>query len=202
MPKVLAMNHQLSNAEVLHWLKQKRLQHDQEDADDRSAGKTPSTRPSNYARALEKHEHHLTSASYPYVANPSAYEGKNQDDSVHRFGDVHMTKIQEPLLEKYKTAIRDKLMTVKEAQDKLAVEQEQKELTDAELLMVHNHAPMAAEMLQPMIEDWEKRFSYEEMEVLVECIKGVFRADEMRAKEEERDGEPEPVPTPSDEQLR
>ncbi|KAK3708021.1 hypothetical protein LTR37_011714 [Vermiconidia calcicola] len=185
--KVLDMNHQMSNAEVLHFVKKKRQQHDQEDSEARAQGATPAPRPENFLNALEKHERHLTSDAYPYVKNPSAYEGKNQDASQAKFGDAHMEKVQAPLFESYKEKIRQKLLTVKEAQDKLGADQDKKELTETELLMIHNHAPTCVEMLQPMIEEVDDRFTAEELEAIVECIKEVYRVDELKAVREESD---------------
>ena len=192
MVKVIGeMDHYMSNAEVLTWMKNKRKQHAREDADDREQGITPTPRPQNLVDSLKKHERHLKSSHYPYEKNPSAYEGTNQDRSVHDFSEATMQKIQVPLVEDYRTAIKAKFKTVKEAQDELEVLQEKKELTEMEILMIHNHAPTSVETLQPMIEDIEKRFTEKEQEMLVECIKDVYRADEMKAAVEKAEKEPE-----------
>lgn len=179
----------MSNAEVATFLKNKRAQHAREDTEDRAAGITPTTRPQNFMRSLEKHENHLKSDAYPYEKNPSAYEGDNAEESIHKFGDEHMKRIQEPLAQKYKDAIKKKLMTVHEAQAKLEVEQEKKELTEPELLMIHNHAPQCLEILQPMIESSEERFTRDELESMVEAIQDVFRVDQLRAQKNAKENE-------------
>ena len=176
--KVLDTDHVMSNAEVRDWIKKKRNQHKREDDEDKAKGLEPAPRPQNSLDSLEKHERHLNSDAYPYAKNPSAYEGKNADISLKQFSETHFEKIQDPLTEKYKDLIRQKLLSVKEAQKQLEVEQEKKDLTETELLMIHNHAPTCVEMLQPMIESWEERYSVEEMEKIVECVEEVYRADE------------------------
>lgn len=175
--KVLETNHPMSNAEVLHWIKQKRTQHEQED---KNSSSNTATRPQNYLDSLDKHERHLTSDAYPYIKNPNAYESTNQDTSIHKFGEAHMKKIQIPLVEKYKEEIRLGRKTPQQAQKELAGKQDEKELTEAEILMLFNHAPLCVEMMQPMIENVDERFSNEEQEALVECVREVFRVDEMR----------------------
>lgn len=185
-PKILNLDHVFSNAEVLQWTEQKRAQHAREDAEDRAAGITPKPRPANFMRMLEKTERHLTSDAYPYVKNPSAYKGDNQHDSVHKFSDAKFDRIQKPIFERYKEAIRKGLMSTDEAKQKMGAEQEKKELTETELLMVCNHAPTCVEMLEPMIEEVEERFTKEELQIIVDCINEVLRADELKAKRKER----------------
>ena len=178
--KILDLDHVMSNAEVLEWTKRKRAQHDREDEQDRTKGINLTHRPKNLIESIEKHERHLTSDAYPYVKNPTAYNGaENQSLSQKKFSDATMEKIQVPIYEKYKDMIRKKQLSVKKAQDDMGEEQEKKELTETELLMIHNHAPTCVEMLQPMIENIDERFTVEEQEVLVECVKEVYRVDEM-----------------------
>ena len=51
--------------------------------------------------------------------------------------------------------------------------------------MIHNHAPSCLDMLQPMIEWVEERFTDEEQLVLFECVREVFRVDELKRKAED-----------------
>ena len=53
----------LSNADVLHWLSQKKLQNAADAASDKAAGRKKSFLPDNYRRALRKHERDLSSQS-------------------------------------------------------------------------------------------------------------------------------------------
>lgn len=181
--QVLSTDHYMLNAEVLEWTQRKRKQHEREDTEDRAKGLTLPHRPKNFTEALEKHERHLKSDAYPYAKNPSAYEGKNADLSLKMFSDATMDKIQVPVFERFKERLRNKELTVKQAQDEMEIEHEKKELSETEMLMIHNHAPMCVEMLQPMIENVDERFTAEELEILVECVKEVYRVDEVEVKE-------------------
>ena len=184
--KILDLDHQMSNADVLNWMQQKRDQHKREDEEDRAAGITPTPRPANFMKMLDKTERHLTSDAYPYVNNPSAYKGDNTDISIHKFGDIRFERIQNPIYEKYKDAIRKGLMSNAEAKEKMGAEMEAKEITEPELLMIHNHAPKTVEMLEPMLEEVEERFTKEELQIIVDCIGEVYRADELKASRKER----------------
>lgn len=185
--KVLDLDHHMSNAEVLEWAKNKRQQHAREDAEDKKADLHCTPRPQNFLDALDKHERHLKSDAYPYEKNPCAYEGSNADTSLQAFSKLYMDRIQRPLAERYKQLIRDKLMTVEEAKKEQEKEQERKDITETELLMIHNHAPTCVEMLQPMLENVEDRFTVEEQEIMVECVKEVYRVDESKVANEEVD---------------
>ena len=182
MPKVLEMEQKMSNAEVLDFLKQTRLRHQKEDADDAAAGVTLTHRPKTYLDALTKHERHLTSDAYPYMKNPSAYEGKNQDVSLRKFNDEHFDKIHVPVFEKFKERIQKKLIGANEGAEQMEQEQLRKEISEEELLMIHNHAPMTVELLQPMLENVEERYTVEELQIIVDVIKDVYRTDELEAK--------------------
>jgi hypothetical protein len=189
MVKVLEIEGNLTNAEVLDFIKQKRTQHAREDAEDRAAGKNVTSRPANFTSALDKHERHLKSDHYPYKKNPSAYDGgANQEKTLKAFQEMHMERIQVPLSEAFKEKVRNKLLTVKEGQAQLEAGQEKKELTETEWLMIDNHAPTTVELLQPMIEDVENRFTVAELEAIVQCIKETYRANEYGyAKENEQE---------------
>jgi hypothetical protein len=184
MPKILEMEQKMSNAEVLIWMKQTRQRHQKEDADDAAAGITLTHRPKNYLDALTKHERHLTSSAYPYEKNPSAYEGKNQDVSLRKFNDEHFDKIHIPVFEKFKARIQKKLIDANEGAEQMEQEQLRKEISEEELLMIHNHAPMTVELLQPMLENVEERYTVEELQIIVDVIKDVYRQDELEAKKD------------------
>jgi hypothetical protein len=179
MPKVLEMEQKMSNAEVLDWLKQTRARHAREDAEDKAAGIEPTPRPENFLDAMTKHERHLKSDTYPYEKNPSAYAGKNQDVSLRRFNDEHFEAIHIPVFEKFKAAITAKAISKEEGAEQMEQEQLRKEISEEELLMIHNHAPKTVEMLQPMLENWEERYTLEELQVIVDVIKDVYRQGEM-----------------------
>lgn len=188
--KIIDTNHILSNAEVLTWAKNKRKQHAQEDAEDRAHGGHSHTRPSNFTSVLDKTERHLTSDTYPYEKNPSAYaDAAAQTQSLKNFHNATLAKIQAPLIAKYKHAIRVESLPVKKAKAQLEAEQERKELTELELMAVFNHAPTSVDMLQPMLEDGENRFTSEELEVLVNVVKEVLRPDQLRRGEVVLEGE-------------
>ena len=195
--KVLDLDHHMSNAEVKDWIKRKREQHAREDAEDKKADLHCTPRPQNFLDALDKHERHLKSDAYPYEKNPSAYDGRNADTSLQAFGKAYMDGIQVPLGQKYKELVRERLTKLKEtkegedyeksrkdvikqAQKDLEVEQDRKDITETELLMIHNHAPTCVEMLQPMLENVEDRFTLEEQEIMVQCVKDVYRVDELK----------------------
>lgn len=161
----------MSNAEVLRWLQQKRAQYASEDAQ----------RPEDLLKSLERHERHLSSAAYPYQKNPSVYLDGKAEGAIHRFAEEHFKRIQQPLVDKYGRAIREKTMSKAAAQRKIKAEQDRKELSEAEMLMVYNLAPTCVELLQPCIEEVENRFTADELETLVDIIKQVFRADEVKA---------------------
>jgi hypothetical protein len=143
----------LSNADVLHWLAQKKAQNAAEAAGDNSR-------------------------KYPYTDNPGAYAGENRIESMRVFVEKLDERILEPLDEKYKEIIRSGEKTEAQALKALEREQEAKGLSEAELLQVYNLAPQAVEILQNIVVDWEERFTAEEMEIVVQTIVEVFRCGE------------------------
>jgi hypothetical protein len=178
-PKVLSIDGHMTNAEVASFLKKKREQHKQEDDADKAKGKAPSERPKNLVKSLDKHERHLNSPHYPHEKNPSAYATDDaRADTFKEFQDKHMQRVQVPLFESFKEKVKAKLMTGQEGKQKLEVEQEKKELTETELLMIENHAPTDVTLLQPMIDNAENRFTPEELQVIVDCVKETWRKDE------------------------
>lgn len=171
----------LSNADVLHWLSQKKAQNAADAASDKAAGRKKTFLPDNYQRALRKHERELSSRKYPYTDNPGAYAGDNRIESMKVFVEVLDERIQGPLEEKYKDFIESKRgdeAEVKKVMKALEKEQEMKGLSEAELLQVYNLAPQAVEILQNIVVDWEERFTGEEMEVIVRTVGEVFRCGE------------------------
>ncbi|KAF2766246.1 hypothetical protein EJ03DRAFT_183664 [Teratosphaeria nubilosa] len=161
----------LSNVDVLRWIKAKREQHAAEDKDDRKANRKPTQRPQNFLDALEKHERVLESNAYPYTNNPDSY---NNYKAMEELDNKIVDRIISPLNESY----RGSGMTAEELEKTLGKEHEAKSLTETEHLMIYNHAPKAVEMLQPMIENVEERFTAEEQETLVEAIKETYRQSE------------------------
>ncbi|CAK3759136.1 hypothetical protein AC578_8456 [Lecanosticta acicola] len=175
--KVLnAGDHPLSNADVLDWLKRKRAQHREEDAEDKSKGVKPAARPKNFMAALNRLERELDSGKYPYTKNPSVYQGPARKEKFQEFVIQVEGRIQDQLEAEWK----DKLATMsKEQVDKdFAAEQEKRCLTQSEMLMIYNHAPTCVEMLQPMIENVEDRFTAEEQQLLVDVIVRTLRPEE------------------------
>lgn len=57
--------------------------------------------------------------------------------------------------------------------------QEMKELSDGELLVLCNLAPTCRELLEPILEDWEERFTAEEMDAIVAVCCEVWRGEEL-----------------------
>lgn len=168
----------LSNADVLHWLSQKKAQHAADAASDKAAGRKKTFLPDNYQRALRKHERELNARKYPYTDNPGAYSGDNRIESMRVFVEKLDERILEPLDEKYKGIIESKEKTEAQALKALEREQEAKGLSEAELLQVYNLAPQAVEILQNIVVDWEERFTAEEMEIIVQTVGEVFRCGE------------------------
>ena len=182
--RVISTDHLLSNAEVLQWTKSKRTQHKEEEAEDRAEGVVTRPRPKNFMKILEKTENHLKTEHYPYLKNPSAYDGPaNQSASLVRFGEALEKNVDDPLVEEFKIKIRKGLMRKQAATDALEEKQEKMELSEAELLMIVNHAPTNVEMLQPIVEEVDDRFTRKELEAMVECIKEVFRPDQVESGE-------------------
>ena len=174
MPEILdAGTVQLSNAEVLNWIRDKRVQHQEEDDDDKKNKRPVTARPKNFLNSLNKHEAELADKKYPYVANPGAYQTeKNREDSLRSF-DGKVT--DEVLLGMRGDKYRGKGMTLEQIEATLGKEHDKMELTDTELLMIFNHAPQNVEMLQPMIESYDERFTSEELEKIVEIVQEVYR---------------------------
>jgi hypothetical protein len=168
----------LSNADVLHWLAQKKTQHASDAASDKSAGRKKSFLPDNYQRALRKHERELKAHKYPYTDNPGAYLGDNRIESMRVFVEKLDERILEPLDEKYRGIVAMGEKSEAQAMKLLEKEQEAKGLSEAELLQVYNLAPQAVEILQNIVVDWEERFTAEEMEVVVQTVGEVFRCGE------------------------
>lgn len=179
MVRVLEIEGPLSNAEVMHFIKNKRAQHSREDIEDRTDGKEKDGRPSRFMKALEKHERHLNSESYPYGKNPNAY---SEDEYLHthrELSKLHMDRIQKPIFEEFMQKARAKLASGTELKSQMENEHEKKELTEPEWLMIANHAPTTTEMLHPMIEQCDERYTQEELAIIVQCIKETYRKDEF-----------------------
>lgn len=168
----------LSNADVLHWLAQKRAQHASDAAADKAAGRKKTFLPDNYQRALRKHERELSARKYPYTDNPGAYAGDGRLESVNRFVEKLDEKFLPPLEEKYKALFKSGEMSEAKALKAMEKEQEAKGLSEVELLQVYNLAPQAVEILQNILVDWEERFTAEEMEEIVAVVGEVFRCGE------------------------
>ncbi|KAK4503852.1 hypothetical protein PRZ48_004767 [Zasmidium cellare] len=192
-----AGDHMLSNADVLDWMARKRAQHAKEDAEDKKKGVKPAPRPSNFMRALTRHERELKSDNYPYVKNPSAYEGQARHDTVEKFGleaeNVVMNHLEAEWKDRLATMPKDELEKV------FAPEQEKKTLTQPELLMIYNNAPTCTEMLQPMIENVEERFTVEEQQLLVDAVMNDRLLDAVGAETDSRAETPTltTAPTPA-----
>lgn len=165
----------MSNEDVLEFIKAKTQQYKDDDAQDKADGIPIKPRPKNLLIALEKHKRELESDKYPYTRNPKAYDGSY--DSMKEFDDLVMKWIILPCTAKY----TNKGFKAEEIDAKLGKDHEMKSLTEMELLQIHNHAPQCAEMLQPMIENWEERFSPEEMDLIVKAIMQAYRKEEPGA---------------------
>jgi hypothetical protein len=188
--KVLdAGDHPLSNADVLDWVQRKRAQHAREDAEDKEqnvphhSGKDhhhkhdiSNSRPKNFMRMLERTERELTSERYPYAKNPSAYSGDVRRDAFQAFALEIENTTQDTLESEWRDRLKD--MTPEQIEKTYEPQQERKCLTATELLMLYNHAPTCVEMLQPMIESVEERFSPEEQQTMVDTVIKHLRKDE------------------------
>ena len=168
----------LSNADVLHWLAQKKAQNAADAAADKAAGRKKAFLPDNYQRALRKHDRELSSRKYPYADNPGAYAGDNRIASMRVFVERLDERILRGLEEKYRESIKSGEKSEAAALKALEREQEAKGLTETELLQIYNLAPQAVEILQNIVVDWEERFTAEEMEAVVQTVGEVFRCGE------------------------
>lgn len=168
----------LSNADVLHWLAQKKAQNAADAASDKAAGRKKAFLPDNYQRALRKHDRELSSRKYPYADNPGAYAGDNRIASMKVFVERLDERILSGLEEKYRESIKRGEKSEAQALKALEREQEAKGLTETELLQIYNLAPQAVEILQNIVVDWEERFTAEEMEAVVQTVGEVFRCGE------------------------
>ncbi|KAM0718456.1 hypothetical protein Q7P37_005526 [Cladosporium fusiforme] len=172
----------LSNADVLHWLAQKKEQHASEASADKAAGRKKAFLPDNYQRALRKHERELNAKKYPYTDNPGAYKGEGREKSlgllVERLDERILAPAEAEFAAKFRDAGDDEAAR-KRVQADLEKCQEQKGLSEVELLQVYNLAPQCVEILQNIVVDWEERFTGEEMEAVVEVVGEVLRCGEV-----------------------
>ncbi|KAM3425086.1 hypothetical protein BST61_g7052 [Cercospora zeina] len=155
----------LSNADVLDWVERKRAQHAIEDAEDKAKGQKPAARPKNFMRVLDRTERELKSNNYPYVRNPGAYNGDARSTAFQRFAREAEDAMQTSLEADWRERLQN--MTKEQFEKEFELEQEKKCLTEPEMLMIYNYAPQCVEMLQPMIENVEDRYTADEQQVLV-----------------------------------
>lgn len=175
--KVLnAGDHPLSNADVQDWAKRKRAQHLEEDAEDKSRGVKLAPRPKNFMNALKRLERELSSDKYPYTKNPSVYKGESRKSQFQEFVLAAENAIQDHLEAEWADRLAG--MSKTQVDKEFAAEQEKKCLSEPEMLMIYNYAPTCVDMLQPMIENVEERFTEEERQLLVDVVVRILRADE------------------------
>jgi len=169
----------MSNVDALKWMQKKREQYAKEDAEEKANGRKPTPRPKAFMKALERHERELKNpVKYPYKRNPSAYLKVDDGETLRKFDDLMCAKVIDPLSEPYRERCENKEMTLEELDKTLGKEQDSKCLSEMELLMIHNHAPQCVEMLQPMLENAEERFTAEEQQLIVDAIMEVYRNEE------------------------
>lgn len=172
MPTILdAGSVQLSNADVLHWIRTTRERQAKEDADLKAAGRARIDRPARYVNSLRKHERELTSKKMPYADNPGAYQGQNRNASLMMFVEKCDEDIAYPLEAEYK----DKSFTLAQLRQALGKKYEDKAFTPTELLMLQNIAPQDATLMTNMIESCEERFSDDETQKIIQNIQDIFR---------------------------
>ncbi|KAK6433884.1 hypothetical protein LTR95_009940 [Oleoguttula sp. CCFEE 5521] len=162
----------LSNADILDFLKRKRLLNAQDVAADKSAGRPKVELADNYQRALRKHERELSSRKYPYADNPGAYKSSNRFRSMALFAEKLDERILGPLEAKH---AQDSDVPKAEMRRRLQREQDVKGLTEIEHFQICNLAPQCVETLQNIVVDWEARLTAEEMEVLLSTVNEVYR---------------------------
>ncbi|GIZ42331.1 hypothetical protein CKM354_000560600 [Cercospora kikuchii] len=172
----------LSNADVLDWVERKRAQHAAEDDDDKAKGQKPAIRPKNFMRVLDRTERELKSSNYPYIRNPTAYSGDARSTAFQKFARDAEDAMQSSLEAEWHERLQS--MPKEQFEKEFELEQEKKCLTEPEMLMIYNYAPQCVEMLQPMIENVEDRFTADEQQVLVELISRNLRPDETPQEEQ------------------
>lgn len=174
---------EMGNFEVLKWMRETRERHAREDREAEAEGLVLKPRPAALNRAFEKHERHLTRDVYPYEKNPSVHNEKyDVDVVVKKLYDLHIERVCRPILRKYEGKVRAGELSKKQAEDKMDEELDPKCFTEMELMQMHNLAPTGIETIQLCIEQWEERFTEEEMQVILECIAEILRPDELAAK--------------------
>ncbi|GAB7358710.1 hypothetical protein MBLNU230_g3939t1 [Neophaeotheca triangularis] len=146
----------------------------------RWVGSPVPTRPNNYLKALAQHSDYLTNAKiHPHVRNPTAYfPARERERRVQLFVQRCVEAVAFPLEEQFAASLDLGGDGYAVALERLKTEQEKKEFSEAEVLMVCNLAPTCKELLEPCLEDWEERFSWEEMEAIVQVVVEVWRGEE------------------------
>ncbi|KAF2864335.1 hypothetical protein K470DRAFT_273700 [Piedraia hortae CBS 480.64] len=163
---------QLTNTDVLLWIRSKRAQHEAREAAAAAAssrrGRASAHGPANYMRALRNHESVLASTIYPYTTNPDAYESY----------EAGMQKLEDLIFERVVSHVAppETVKTVKQKKAFLGT----KCLSQSEFLMVHNLAPKTMEQLTAVLDRAEDRWTPEELETLLGCIWEVYRYNEQR----------------------
>lgn len=180
MPKILGME-EVTNFEVLKWIRDTKKRHAEEDAQYEAEGLVLKPRPLNFKQALEKHERHLTKDFYPYEKNPSIYnENYDIDEACQKLNVAVVERVHRPIQKKYRDKVSAKEMTLKEAEEAYDKETDPKLFTEMEIMMLHNLAPKGMEALQLIIEQWEERFTEEEMSLVLEAVADILRPDEQK----------------------
>lgn len=178
---------EMGNFEVLQWMRDTKKRHAKEDRETEAQGLNLKPRPTNLKKAFEKHERHLTRDVYPYEKNPSVHnENYDIDVVVEKLNVAFVEAVHKPILAKYRAKIRSGELSKKQAEDKMEEEQEPKIFSEMELMQLHNLAPTTHETLQLCIEQWEERFTDEEMGKILEVIAEILRPDELAAKKGEQ----------------
>lgn len=183
MPKILAQE-EMGNFEVLKWMQETKKRHAREDREAEAQGLTLKPRPTNLIKSFEKHERHLKRDVYPYAKNPSVHnEDYDIDEVVNKYSHAVIERVHKPILKKYQGKVRSGDLTKKEAEDQMEEETEPKVFSEMELMQLHNLAPTGMEALQLIIEQWEERFTEEEMGVILEVTSEILRPDEVAANQ-------------------
>lgn len=184
MPKVLAME-EMGNFEVKQWMADTKKRHEREDREAEAQGLVLKPRPTNLKKAFDKHERHLNRDVYPYAKNPSVYnENYDIDEVVDKFNHAVVDRVHRRVLKRYQDKLRSGELTKKQAEDQMEAENDPKIFSEMELMQLHNLAPKNIEGLQLIIEQWEERFTEEEMALILDAVMEILRPDELAAKQE------------------
>lgn len=178
---------EVGSMEALQIMADIRKRHAEEDEEEKAnlkAGEVFVPRPAKLYKTLEKHERHLNRDVYPHSndKNNSIYADFDRDSTIKAFEEAFLAKVHQPVVDYYIQKKKNKEMTYAEAKEEMDTVMDKKCLEEIEILNIHNIAPKEMEPLQTMIEEWEDRFTLEDMQLILDVVMEVLRPDELKER--------------------